>query len=109
MSGATSHVIELRGNLGVRDAARLAQALLEALERYAAVTVEARALESADISILQVLAAAHKSAAKAGKPLLLTPGDALARTLVKAGFLAADGSPATPEGAFWVGAKERAA
>ncbi|HVW93343.1 MAG TPA: STAS domain-containing protein [Devosia sp.] len=109
MSGATSHIIELRGNLGVRDAARLAQALLQALERYAAVTVDAGALESADISILQVLAAARKSAAKAGRPLALTSGEALTRTLIKAGFLAADGSPATPEGAFWVGAEERAA
>jgi anti-anti-sigma regulatory factor len=104
MSGVTSHTVELSGTLGVRDAALLALRLAAAIEAHPSVTVSAAALEGLDIAIVQVLVAARKSAARAGRQLTIVPGPALVRTLVKAGFLTADGSPATPEGAFWHGA-----
>lgn len=100
MSGDTSHLIELAGTLGVRDAAGLANRLAEAIDAHPAVTISAAALEGADISIVQILVAAHKSAAKAGKPLTIEPGEVLLRTLLKAGFLNADSTP-SPDGAFW--------
>lgn len=109
MSVATPFTVELRGNLGLRQAARLAEALTDAIAAHPAVVIAAGALEEADISILQVLLAARKTAAGAGKSLTLEPSDSLLRILARAGFLTADGSPATPEGAFWIGARERAA
>jgi anti-anti-sigma regulatory factor len=95
--------VELRGSLGLREAAGLATALLAAIEAHRSVTIATGELTEMDVSILQILVSAHKSAARAGKTLTIgTPPDgALHRTLVRAGFAAPDGAPRTPEGRFW--------
>jgi anti-anti-sigma regulatory factor len=98
-----AHLLELRGRLGLREAAELAAELGTALEAHPAVTIATGELTEIDVSILQILVSAHKSAARAGKTLTIgTPADGvLHRTLVRAGFAGPDGAPRTPEGQFW--------
>ncbi|HTJ59090.1 MAG TPA: STAS domain-containing protein [Devosiaceae bacterium] len=105
MASGAEHNIELSGALGLRDVAGLAASLKTALEAHQAVTLAAEGLTEVDVSILQVLVAAHKSATKTGKSLQFkaTTAGTLRQTLVKAGFLTAGGEPLTPEGNFWVG------
>ncbi|MDR3475515.1 MAG: STAS domain-containing protein [Devosia sp.] len=93
----------MRGALSLRDAGELAGRLRTAIEAHPAVTITADELTELDVSILQVLVSAHKTAAQAGKSLTLKapPDGALRRTLVRAGFVGADGAPRTPEGHFW--------
>jgi anti-anti-sigma regulatory factor len=110
MSNAKTHIVELRGNLGVRDAAAIAASLVAAIEAHPSVTIATDELSDVDVSILQVLAAAHKTASRAGRALTLEAGadGVLRRTLVKAGFLDAGGAPLAAEGQFWVGGAARA-
>jgi anti-anti-sigma regulatory factor len=109
MTTAKAHTVELQGSLSVRDAAGLAATLTAALEAHPAVAVSTAAVTDADVSILQVLVAAHKSAARTGRGLTLkAPADgALRRTLVAAGFVSAAGEPLAPEGRFWTGSAGR--
>ncbi|HVX82198.1 MAG TPA: STAS domain-containing protein [Devosiaceae bacterium] len=100
---AKPHLIELKGDLGLRDAGELAAKFREAIEKHAAVAVATGNLGSADLSTVQLLVAAQKSAARAGKSFTLVApvGEALQATLVKAGFLAADGRPRDAGEQFW--------
>jgi anti-anti-sigma regulatory factor len=109
MTTAKTHTVELEGSLSVRDAAGLAATLMAALEAHPSVCISTEAVTGADISILQVLAAAHKSAARASRGLTLkAPAEgALRRTLVAAGFVGAAGEPLAPEGMFWTGSAGR--
>ena len=55
MTNAKSYTLELRGSLGVRDAAGIAASLLAAIEAHPAVVIAAEGLTEIDVSILQVL------------------------------------------------------
>lgn len=103
MEHSQSHHFELRGKLGLRDATEVATALSLALETHPSVTIAVAPDADLDITILQVLVAAHKTAARAGKELALAASaDSLLRkTLVKAGFVSPAGAPQTAEGQFW--------
>jgi anti-anti-sigma regulatory factor len=97
--------VSLVGDLGLRDAPQVRERLLAAVSAGGAVVVDARDLTGADLTILQLLAAAHKSAAALGRPirLLAGPEGALRAALVRAGFVGADGTARAAEGAFWLG------
>lgn len=103
MEHSQSHLFELRGKLGLRDATEVASTLSRALESHPSVTIAVAADADLDITILQVLVAAHKTAIRAGKILTLaTSGDSVLRqTLIKAGFISPTGAPQTAEGQFW--------
>jgi hypothetical protein len=68
------------------------------------VVVDATAATAADISTIQILVSAHKSALAAGKSLRVHVPlhGALGEVLVKGGFVAADGAALTPGEAPWV-------
>lgn len=92
----------LEGELGLRDAAALAQALTAALAE-GATAIDCAALRSLDSAVLQVLIAGHRSAVEAGVPLGFTDPEhpVLRAALVGHGMVAGDGSPLTPEHDFW--------
>ena len=98
------HRIELSGKIGLREAAGLAAALGDALDRHPAVTVVTGALTEVDLSILQLLVAARHSAARAGKSLTLAgdPGEPMRDALVRLGFLGPGGVARSPQEQFWV-------
>lgn len=90
----------LDGALTVRNIANVRGILLAALTDHQAVRVDCRAADAVDLSCIQLLLAAHRSASQAGKELVLAaPADGLLRaTLEQGGFLgAAGGDP------FWSG------
>ena len=93
--------LALDGSLTVRGIAAVRETVLEALAKHAAVEVDCSAADAIDLSLIQLLLAARRSAQAAGKSLsLATPADGkLRRALEQGGFLPADG--ADP---FWSGA-----
>ena len=111
MSAVGSQTFVFSGSLGVREAARVGAELHQALSGSDTLLLDCSGLTQVDLSIIQLLAAAHKTAVAAGKVLrLITPtGDPLAALLRQAGFVSADGRPLTPEGQFWINAEGKAA
>ena len=103
MTGDSSHTLKITGDTGLRNAQDIATQLRQALAGHSTITVVTDAMTSIDVSILQLLVAARKSALAAGKTLILrAPADGpLRRLLVQAGFVDIDGQSKTPEGAFW--------
>ena len=108
MSKAKPHTVDLSGNLALRDAAGVKAMLQAALKSHASVEIATKELSGIDVSILQVLLAAHKTAVAAGKSLTLQviAAGALQLTLAKAGFGDRAGGPVTSEGQFWLGSAE---
>ncbi len=90
----------LDGALTVRTIANVRDVLLAALTDHQVVRVDCRAADAVDLSGIQILLAAHRSASEAGKQLVLAaPADGTLRSaLEQGGFLdAAGGNP------FWSG------
>ncbi|MFT4080721.1 STAS domain-containing protein [Rhodomicrobium sp.] len=88
--------LELEGDLGPRNASGLHEALLAALAGEDEVLVDATRVTSLDVSILQVLIAAHVAAEKLGRTitLLRTPEGAVETTFARAGLaIPADFTP----------------
>ena len=113
MTDASTHLLEISGDAGLRNAQDIAARLRQALADHTSIAVVTDGLISIDITILQLLVAARTSALASGKTLTLrAPSDgALPRLLVRAGFVGTDGKSRTPEGAFWtdISALEQAA
>ena len=103
MASKTAHHIALEGDLGLRDATRLSEQFRDAIAKHSEVVMTSKGLTGIDISVLQLLVSARKTALAAGKSLTLEapPGGALRNILVKAGFLAADGTALAADGDFW--------
>ena len=97
--------IPLEGKLGLRDVTQVRQYLSDAMSAFKAVEVDIRDLAEADISIVQVLAAARRSAELLGQSLSLVTksGCAFEETLVKAGFLGVGGVCRNEGERFWAG------
>ncbi len=98
--------IELSGSLTIRDAGATLEKLKAALAGASSLTIDCAALTGADLSIVQLLAAAKLSAATEGKSLrLVAPaGGALHTLLQQSGLLDPDGRPKAPHDQFWAGA-----
>ena len=86
MSAVGSQTFVFSGSLGVREAARVGAELHQALSGSDTLLLDCSGLTQVDLSIIQLLAAAHKTAAAAGKVLrLITPtGGPLAALLRQA-------------------------
>jgi ABC-type transporter Mla MlaB component len=105
---ATAHVIHIEGDLSIRNAPSLARELREALAAHAALAVDARALTSVDISIVQVLVAAHKTAQQQGRRLRVEGAGAgpLGEVLRRGGLVPETGAAADRtlwDGDAWIG------
>lgn len=95
----TGHV-RFDGALTVRCIGAARAALLEALAAHTALSVDCSAVESADLSLVQLLLSARLSANQAGKPFTLAApaAGALRAALEQGGFL-----PATGADPLWAG------
>lgn len=87
-SPTDSHCIKLDGSLDMRDAAELRTKILDALQTHPATVVDAANIEAIDTGIVQILAAAMKSAERLGRSLTIATGDgtAVPDTLRRLGF-----------------------
>lgn len=71
MSGAAFKRVVLTGDLTIRTAKALHGELLDALIQHDSIEIDCSAASAADLSFLQLLIAARKSAVQAGKTLLI--------------------------------------
>ena len=103
MTGDSAHTLKISGDAGLRNVQDIAGLLRQALEKHSAITVVTDGLTSIDVTILQLLVAARKSALASGKTLTLRapPDGVLHRLLIQTGFVGIDGKSRTPEGEFW--------
>lgn len=114
MSKSTWLTVDLGTEPGIKTVVALRDALAEAISTSERVLVRGDQVERIDISALQILAAAHQTASAAGRTITISaPTDGpLALALKRTGFVGADGTPQTREGAFWTfspAAKDEAA
>lgn len=96
--------VMLGGPLTVRSIAPMHERLLAALRQYPAVTVDLSRAGEIDLSFIQLMLAARKSAAAAGKRLSLgaPAAGALHDALVCAGLIASAGDQPAADQAFWL-------
>lgn len=108
------YVIDLGLEPGIRTVAALRDQLSSALAAHESIEITAGAVTSIDVSILQLIASAHRTAMASGKTLFLrTPQEGPMRNaLIRAGFISKQGKGLTREGDFWTStpaAKDEAA
>jgi anti-anti-sigma regulatory factor len=110
MSSPAQH-LPLKGSLGLRDVAGLAEELERLLAAPDPFVVDCADLAEIDLSIVQLLVSARRTAMAAGRSFVLRhPADGpLERLLKAAGVLAGDGSPLASDGQFWINAEAPAA
>jgi anti-anti-sigma regulatory factor len=101
---AESDRFALPSSATIRTIETIRSELLAALERQSTLVIDCAALAEADLSLIQVLLAARKTALQHGKTLALAqPASGVLRdVLLRSGFLAAAGGPPKEETAFWL-------
>jgi ABC-type transporter Mla MlaB component len=94
----------LSGSLTVRDIQLVHARIAAALHQYPSVTLDCAAANAVDLSFIQLVLAARKSAAAAGKTLALArPAEGALRDALKLAGLIASGEDAAVAGQdFWV-------
>lgn len=100
-----TRVLRLAGTLTLTEAESIHAALRRELSESAAVTVDVSGATEVDVSFVQLLLAARRTAADWGKSIALSsPADgALLDTLVRGGFMPPTAERMTAEHAFWSG------
>jgi len=96
--------VVLGGQLTVRDIKLIHARIAAALRQYPAVTLDCGGANAVDLSFIQLVISARKSAEAAGKTLALAQGaqGVLRTALMQAGMIApADEAPA-PGQEFWM-------
>lgn len=96
--------IDLAGVLSIRDGERLRATLLEALRGHSRVEIGFEGVTAADLSTVQLILSARKTAASAGKSVVLAqPASGwLLDTLQRAGLVNPEGSQPASGQAFWL-------
>jgi hypothetical protein len=104
MSNVDTELLCLDGDCGLRKSAELVAEMQKKLATEGEVVIDAAGATAADISTVQILISAHRSALAAGKALRVHVPlqGALGEVLVKGGFVAADGGALTPGETPWV-------
>lgn len=104
MSNDHSHTVDLGVDPSIKTVAGLRDQLLTAIAQNDSIVVSGENVASIDISVLQVLASAHRSATAANKSISLrdSADRALEHALRRAGFVSPSGEPLTREGTFWI-------
>jgi anti-anti-sigma regulatory factor len=102
--------VRLQGSLTLRDAKQLQGLLQDAISASREVEVDVREVSGVDVSIIQLIASARKSAEQRGRNLTLVTGSggAFQATLAKTGFLGDDGACRNTDEAFWAGSRPQA-
>jgi len=72
-NGQEKRTLAVQGRLAIQDAAKLKELLLEALAGTDHVVIDASQAESIDLACAQLVCAAHRAYAKAGKVIEFAP------------------------------------
>ena len=99
----------LNGRLTVRSAEELRSRVLEVMRLHSCVEVECSAATDVDLSFIQLVLSARKSAAAAGKTLSLahTAGGVLLERLRQAGLVGPAGGRPVADQSFWLDQGDR--
>lgn len=110
MPSPLPHALHLSGDLSLRSISELHAKLTEAIAAHDAVAIGTDAVESIDIAALQLLVSATRTADAQGRKLSVSAveGSTMARTLIAAGFFAADGAPRVATLSTWTITREAA-
>ncbi|MGW1420917.1 STAS domain-containing protein [Bradyrhizobium manausense] len=97
--------VRLQGSLTLRDAKQVQGLLLDAISASREIEIDVSDVSSIDVSIIQLIVSARKSAEQRGRKLTLATGSsgAFRATLAKTGFLGDDGSCRRVDEEFWAG------
>lgn len=101
--------VDLGCDLTIRKAAVIHEQLQQALSgKEEAVTLDCRRAEEVDVSALQLIVAARKSAQILGRRLTLAaPAFGVLRdALERGGFLTGDGGQPSPDETFWTNGED---
>lgn len=99
-------IVRLSGSLVIRTVTEIQRSLLTALEKATPlVEVDCANATEVDVSFIQTMIAARRSASARGLSIALAApaSGVLLQALRSGGFLSADGTPSSPDGAFWTG------
>jgi anti-anti-sigma regulatory factor len=104
-AGDSEGRVRLQGSLTLRDAKQVQGLLQDAISASREVEVDVSDLSGIDVSIIQLIVSARKSAEQRGRKLALATGSSSAfmATLAKAGFLGDDGACRHVDEEFWTG------
>ena len=97
--------ISLDGALTVRGVHSVHASLLAALEQHAMIILDCSAATEVDLSLIQLLLAARRTAQRANKTLRLAGADnsALQTALLRGGFVPTEPDGPDPDAPFWLG------
>ena len=103
MGHSSAFTISLDATSGLRDAEVLRERLIHALQTQHAVEIDAAGVRDIDISIIQLLIAARKTARNLGRSFRLAGpcNGVLADALVRGGFMSSSGECLIYDDAFW--------
>lgn len=101
--------VRLQGSLTLRDAKQVHGLLQEAISAAREVEIDVRDVSGIDISIVQLIISARKSAEQRGRKLVLVmgPDGAFRAMLAKAGFLGDDGACRQADEEFWMNSRSQ--
>lgn len=101
----TLSVLDLHGSLTIREVDDLRARLIEALDAARELSIRCSDAIAVDLSAVQILIAARRSAEARGIRLTIAgpPGPAMADALQRGGFLLADGRPTGADAAWFIG------
>jgi anti-anti-sigma regulatory factor len=97
--------VRLQGSLSLRDAKQVQGLLLDAISASREVEIDVSDVSSIDVSIIQLIVSARKSAEQRGRKLTLATGSSgpFKAALAKMGFLGDDGTCRRADEEFWTG------
>ena len=96
--------LPLEGDLGLRDAPALAERLLASVTTNDSIVIDASRLTGADVTIVQLLVSAHKTASRLNKPISLVGAEAgLRSALERLGLAGPAAAFSGPEADFLLG------
>jgi ABC-type transporter Mla MlaB component len=96
---ATAASLVLEGALTIRTSEATYRSLRQAVGEHASVEIDAQGAEEIDLSFIQILLAAHKSAQAASRTVCLAgpANGSLLDTLTRAGFVPVSTDPGQPD------------
>lgn len=103
--------VQLQGSLTLRDAKQMQGLLLEAISASREVQIDVRDVSEIDVSIIQLIISARKSAEQRGRKLVLVtgPDGAFRAVLARAGFLGDGGARRHADEEFWISSRSQTA
>ena len=104
MANLQKETIRLQGELVLRNAAETRVSLLTALTNDAcSIEIDCTEVSGADVSFLQIVLGARRTAAIRGKSIVLSapPAGALLDALQRSGIVSTTEARGSPDDAFW--------